>query len=250
MLGRTMASLAALTLAGCNAHASSSAADPENRALLDKMAITDLLGRYYSNFGGTASDAFDRYYTDDATFDVNGHVAHGKKEIEGIYAGLAAGGASPASRGTFHMLMTNPVIDVNGDTATARLLWTGVLNTKVDAPRSSSSRAASTTGSSGKTASGCCRSASSSPTADCPISSRTPTRRARTTTSRRIERRARRWLEDRESRLLGRALRRYAVEVEAHDVARRALGGTGRHGERERDKAKLPEHRRTMPNHG
>lgn len=134
MLGRTMAALAALTLAGCNAHAASSAADPENRALLDKMAITDLLGRYYSNFGGTASDAFDRYYTDDATFDVNGHVAHGKKEIEGIYAGLAASGASPASRGTFHMLMTNPVIDVNGDTATARLLWTGILNTKVDAP--------------------------------------------------------------------------------------------------------------------
>jgi len=133
MVGRTMAALAALALAGCTANAADKT-DPATQALLDKMAITDVLGRYYSNFGGTASDAFDRYYTDDATFDVNGHVAHGKKEIEGIYAGLAATGDSPASRGTFHMLMTNPVIDLNGDTATATLLWTGILNTKVDAP--------------------------------------------------------------------------------------------------------------------
>jgi ketosteroid isomerase-like protein len=134
MRGKWAAALAVLALAGCTAHESSSAADPENRALLDKMAIVDLLSRYYGNFGGTASDAFDKYYTDDATFDVNGHVAHGKKEIEGIYAGLAANGDSPASRGTFHMLMTNPVVDVNGDSATASLLWTGILNTKVDAP--------------------------------------------------------------------------------------------------------------------
>jgi ketosteroid isomerase-like protein len=128
------AALAALALAGCNAHESSSAAAPENRALLDRVMISDLLSRYYGNFGGTASDAFDKYYTDDAIFDVNGHVAHGKKEIEAIYAGLASTGDSPATRGTFHMLMTNPVIDVNGDTATASLLWTGILNTKVDAP--------------------------------------------------------------------------------------------------------------------
>lgn len=133
MLGRTMSALAALALAGCTASAADKS-DPAAQALLDKMAITDLLNRYYSNFGGTASDAFDQYYTDDATFDVNGHVAHGKKEIEGIYAGLAATGDSPATRGTFHMLMTNPVIEVTGDTATARLLWTGILNTKVDAP--------------------------------------------------------------------------------------------------------------------
>jgi hypothetical protein len=30
--------------------------------------------------------------------------------------------------------MTNPVIDVNGDAATATLLWTGILNTRVEAP--------------------------------------------------------------------------------------------------------------------
>jgi ketosteroid isomerase-like protein len=123
-----------LALAGCDVSTSHGTRPPAEQAVLDRMAITDLLSRYYSNFGGTAADAFDRYYTDDATFDVNGHVAHGKKEIEGIYAGLAANGDSPAARGTFHMLMTNLVIDVNGDDATASLLWTGILNTKVDAP--------------------------------------------------------------------------------------------------------------------
>ena len=134
MLGRTMAALAALTLAGCDAHDSSSAADPENRALLDKVAIVDLLGSYYGNFSNAGSEKFMDYYTDDGVFDVNGHVAHGKKEIEGIYKGLATTGESPATRGTFHMLMTNPVVTVNGDTATASLLWTGILNTKIDAP--------------------------------------------------------------------------------------------------------------------
>jgi ketosteroid isomerase-like protein len=133
MRGIWAAALAAMALAGCTQVADESA-NAGDQALLDKMAITDLLGRYYGNFGGTASDAFDKYYTDDATFDVNGHVAHGKKAIEGIYADLAATGDSPASRGTFHMLMTNPVIDVNGDQATATLLWTGILNTKIDAP--------------------------------------------------------------------------------------------------------------------
>lgn len=134
MRTRWTAALAALALAGCKVATTHGTLPPAEQVMLDRVAITDLLSRYYSNFGGTASDAFDRYYTDDATFDVNGHVAHGKKEIEGIYAGLASNGSSPASRGTFHMLMTNPVIDVNDDTATATLLWTGILNTKVDAP--------------------------------------------------------------------------------------------------------------------
>ncbi len=38
-------------------------------------------------------------------------------------AGLAAGSAF---KGKFHMLMTNPRIEVHGRTATADLIWTGV----------------------------------------------------------------------------------------------------------------------------
>ena len=124
----------ALALGACTATAApDKGIDAPAQALLDKVAITDLLGSYYGGFSNAGAD-FTRYYTDDATFDVNGHVAHGKQEIEGIYKGLASTGESPATRGTFHMLMTNPVVQVNGDAATASLLWTGILNTKVDAP--------------------------------------------------------------------------------------------------------------------
>jgi ketosteroid isomerase-like protein len=129
-----LAALAALSLAGCTANAADQAPDAATRAALDRVAIGELLNRYYSNFGAESSLGFNDYYTDDAVFDVNGHVAHGKDEIQRIYRYLGANNESPASRGTFQMLLTNPVIDVNGDSATATLLWTGILNTKVDAP--------------------------------------------------------------------------------------------------------------------
>lgn len=133
MIRGTLAALAALAAAGCTAQAADRGIDAAQQAALDRVAIVDLLGRYYGNFSNAGAD-FTGYYTDDATFDVNGHVAHGKKGIEGIYAGLKTTGESPATRGTFHMLMTNPVVDVHGDAATASLLWTGILNTRIDAP--------------------------------------------------------------------------------------------------------------------
>ena len=123
--------LAALALAGCTLVKANSSEDHSQQAMLDRVAITDLVGRYYSNFGKSDNNAFEQYFTDDAVLDVNGKVAHGKAEIPGIYASLA-GDASPTSQGVFHMILSNPVIDVDGDTATATFLWTGVLNRKID----------------------------------------------------------------------------------------------------------------------
>ena len=50
-------------------------------------------------------------------------IAHDKPDDE-----------APARQGTFHMMISNPVIDVDGDTATAEFMWTGVINTAIQAP--------------------------------------------------------------------------------------------------------------------
>jgi len=87
---------------------------------------------YYANFGGSVNEDFAKYYTEDAVFDVNGLVYRGRQEIVGLYDTLGDNNALPP--GTFHMLITNPQIKVDGDTATAKFLWTGVMNDRIDAP--------------------------------------------------------------------------------------------------------------------
>jgi uncharacterized protein (TIGR02246 family) len=117
--------LAALALAGCGIQEARESLDKRDD-LLAKVAIEDLLTRYYQGFGSGDPAAFNEFYTEDAVFDVNGVVAEGKEEIEVIYAG--AGDDAPANQGTFHMVLSNLVVDLEGDTATASMLWTGVDN--------------------------------------------------------------------------------------------------------------------------
>ena len=121
------AAAAALLLAGCTAQASTQG-DAATQELLDKVAIAELLNRYYAGFGTGNAAAFNEFYTEDAVFDVNGIVANGKEEIEGIYARSDGDADSVVNQGTFHMLLSNPVIDVDGDTATAQVYWTGIVN--------------------------------------------------------------------------------------------------------------------------
>jgi len=89
--------------------------------LLDRAQIEDLLVDYYGQLGSGGRD-FSTYYVDDGVLDVNGTIAQGRKPIEDLYK--TAG--SPARQGTFRMLLTNLKIVVNGTTATADVLWTGI----------------------------------------------------------------------------------------------------------------------------
>jgi ketosteroid isomerase-like protein len=121
-------------LAACDGvKATQTTASTQQQALLDRIAIEDMVTRYYENFGGDAAGQFGSYYTEDAVFDVNGVISTGRQEIEALYAAMDSEGDAPAAQGTFHMIISNPVIDVDGDTATAKFLWTGVMNSDVKA---------------------------------------------------------------------------------------------------------------------
>ena len=104
-----------------------------NSDLADRIAIEDMVTRYYGNFGKQdAADDFGAFYTEDAVFDVNGIVSTGREAIEAFYTDTGDDEEAPAAQGTFHMMISNPVIDVNGDEATATFFWTGVMNQTIE----------------------------------------------------------------------------------------------------------------------
>ena len=130
----TFVSLAALALASCQ-QAGAQGADAAIQTTVDRIAIEDMVTKYYANLGGGDAHAFDEYFTEDAVFDVNGIVANGREEISGIYDGLGEDETSAtAPAGTFHMILSNPVIEINGNEATASFIWTGVRNASIDEP--------------------------------------------------------------------------------------------------------------------
>jgi hypothetical protein len=98
--------------------------------LLDRIQIEDLLVHYYHDLSVGKSHELADYFTVDALLDVDGTVARGHQEIAKLYQ-RPEGAAAPeptAQRRRGHMLLTNPVISVDGDKATAEVIWTGVMN--------------------------------------------------------------------------------------------------------------------------
>lgn len=123
--------LAFLALAAC----SQPVADPETQAVLDRVAIEDMVVEYYAHLGGGDAGAFDEYFTETAVFDVNGNVATGRAEIEALYGSIGEDPSSASNQGgPFRMLLSNPVIHVDGDSATASFIWTGIGNSSIDQP--------------------------------------------------------------------------------------------------------------------
>jgi ketosteroid isomerase-like protein len=98
--------------------------------LLDRIQIEDLLIRYYADLSLGEGHNRAQFYTEDTVLDVNGMVAEGRAAIEKMYAGLGEGGSDQTGN-RVHMLLTNPIITVKGDTAKARVIWTGVINENV-----------------------------------------------------------------------------------------------------------------------
>jgi ketosteroid isomerase-like protein len=110
-----------LTMAGRPSQAETTA-----DTLLDRIRIEDMMVKYYADLGGDDAKAYAEFYTEDGVFEVNGDTYVGKAAITKLYASLGGGVAVDAP--VLHMVLTNPVIDVTGDTATASFIWTGVVN--------------------------------------------------------------------------------------------------------------------------
>src|SRR6186713_2879026 len=118
----------AFTVAAVRAHAEHPVTSLAT--LLDRAQIEDLLVDYYGQLGSGGHD-FGDFYVEDGVLDVNGLVAQGQKGIEDLYKKTAEG--TPHRPGTFRMMLSNIKVVVNGATATADVLWTGVNSETVKA---------------------------------------------------------------------------------------------------------------------
>jgi len=98
--------------------------------LLDRIQIEDMLYEYYAMLGSQGKH-FSEFYVEDGVLDVNGTIFKGPVEIPKAYEPSA--GAMPIG-GKFHMLLSNPRIKIKGDTATADMIWTGIISDAVKAP--------------------------------------------------------------------------------------------------------------------
>jgi len=103
------------------------------KTLLDRIQIEDLLVRYYVDLTSGSGHDLAQYYTEDAVLDVNGMISNGREAIQKLYDGVGDGEAANLG-GRVHMLLNNPVISIEGDTAKAWVIWTGVMNDDIKKP--------------------------------------------------------------------------------------------------------------------
>jgi len=109
-----------------------------SKTLLDRIQIEDFLTRYYYDLSVGKAHELAEYFTADAVLDVDGTVAKGHAEIARLYQ-RPEGAEAPAAKAQYrrgNMLLTNPIINVEGNIATAHLIWTGVINEGVGKPPS------------------------------------------------------------------------------------------------------------------
>lgn len=95
--------------------------------LLDRIQIEDFLTRYYYDLSIGKAHELAEYFTEDAVLDVDNVVAKGHKEIAKLYE-RPADAEKPKGYRRGNMMLTNPIINVEGNVATAHLIWTGVMN--------------------------------------------------------------------------------------------------------------------------
>jgi ketosteroid isomerase-like protein len=120
---RLKAWLSALAVVFCLAALASPFAQAEEmtvQTLIDRASLEDLIKRYYLNFGNSP-ESFANFYADDGELILIGQSFKGKAAIAKAYQRPAGEGPQNFS---FNSLVSNLIVTVHGNTATAQLVWT------------------------------------------------------------------------------------------------------------------------------
>jgi uncharacterized protein (TIGR02246 family) len=121
-----------LGLAACLALASvpaTRAQDMTPKALSERAAIQDLITRYYYNFGKPDRESFADFYADDAELILGANHFKGRDGITEAYK-RAGANTSVEKAYSFNITISNPLIVVHGERATAELIFTEFLMQK------------------------------------------------------------------------------------------------------------------------
>jgi ketosteroid isomerase-like protein len=107
---------------------------PTAQELADRAAIEALITSYYNNFGGGVESRIAEYYAADGEMILGQNRYKGIDAIKGAYAAVPAD--APQRRSfALNILISNLLVTVHGDTATARLVFTETTTAKQgDAP--------------------------------------------------------------------------------------------------------------------
>lgn len=94
--------------------------------LLDRIQIEDLMIDYYWTLTSDERHEITKYWAEDAVFDVNGIIMEGRAAIQEAYDTVENELIAPNAK--FNMLLNNPRIRVDGDTAVMDAIWTGTIS--------------------------------------------------------------------------------------------------------------------------
>ena len=108
--------------------------DKEIVALHDHIIINEMMNKIYYDLTQyhKQRDHLDDLFLEEAVMIVNGFEMNGREAIRTAYSTRKNENVGPGM--TLNMLIGNPRIKVDGDSATVDLVWTGILNENLETP--------------------------------------------------------------------------------------------------------------------
>ena len=121
--GFSVLAVAAALVSAPTTGAIAQGAPAAEESLADRAAIQDLITSYYNNFGGGVESRIGEYYAEDGEMILGQNHYKGIDAIKGAYAAVPAD--APQRRSfALNILISNMLVRVHGETATARLVFT------------------------------------------------------------------------------------------------------------------------------